>query len=1058
MASIFRSPLRVYLALAVLSLIGIWSAIQLPISLFPNSSKPAAWMCIGIDLAPDAFLKTYGESIEEQIRNISRGPLQVERVESYYKPKEVCYDVDFRWGGSDDEASREIENLKVSVQGRVPPESRLRIRGGMRNEGGGFLALSFYSSERSLSDIYKILEPALMPKLLQVKDAAEPFLFNPQHQQVLIELKPESMATLRLLPHDVATAVQDAVDAYAGGTLTVNDSTVNVEFPRFATSLENFKQIHVPTPSGRTVTLGDIAHLDLTVPLDSSRVIKTSGASSVLLIATPKPGANIKAMAEDILKVVDETMPQLPKDIQYKSLVDPSIFIRSAVANVSKEVALAAGLAVFILFLFVGNLKNVVTAAIEIPLSLVLAFILMRLSGMNLNLISLGGLALSAGMNVDASVVVMENIFRHFEELGEEKSKRLTFEERLAIIVEAVKEVRFSVIASTVASLVVFLPLAFTSDLSYAILGDLAKAVVFSHGFSAVVALILVPTIRLHVMRGGFKKEKPALLERPLQWLERAYASALALFLNRPKLRFASMGGLVVVFVALMVFVAPRLPREVIGKPDTDMVNLEIGTSGNTLFRQMEAQSDQIEHEILQNFGDKIAYTFTQIYRANNAWMLLRLKDKRDMASVMKQLEEKFPNTPTMYFNVDSWNPAEMKIPDPPDFRVSVRSSDREAMYEAARDIEIDILEKKIFKRTQVDPGGKRKDTLRVRAKAEQWPLLAAQGSRFTLASLSDLTRTATDGQVITRVDIGGETMDAFIRFPQSYVATPEELGALPVGVGDRILPLKALATFSVELSSPIIRRENGREGYVITARGEKDEPLKTAEAVKKATQLVTEWPALQKAQQKSEGPLPTILIEDAKVELNDALRQLAFAVSLSVGLIFLTMVFQFGSIMNSLLVLVAVPLGFIGVLASLFIFQSTLSLNSLLGVILLNGLAVANSIILVDFMQRKVKEGVAPRLAAVEVARVRLRPILMTSMCTGLGMLPVALGIGEGGKILQPLGIAVAGGLTFSMVTTLFIVPALQVSWLEWRARAQARSPVRAAQTAAIEGEVADV
>ena len=180
----------------------------------------------------------------------------------------------------------------------------------------------------------------------------------------------------------------------------------------------------------------------------------------------------------------------------------------------------------------------------------------------------------------------------------------------------------------------------------------------------------------------------------------------------------------------------------------------------------------------------------------------------------------------------------------------------------------------------------------------------------------------------------------------------------------------------------------------------------------------------------------PTVMIEDAQVELTDAIHQLTIAVSLSVLLIFLVMVFQFGNVMNSILVLVAIPLGFIGVIISLFVFRSTLSLNSMLGVILLNGLAVANSIILVDFLQRKVKEGFAPHVAAVEVAQVRLRPILMTSLTTGLGMLPVAFGFGEGGKILQPLGIAVAGGLGFSVVTTLFIVPALQVSWLEFQAK----------------------
>ena len=143
----------------------------------------------------------------------------------------------------------------------------------------------------------------------------------------------------------------------------------------------------------------------------------------------------------------------------------------------------------------------------------------------------------------------------------------------------------------------------------------------------------------------------------------------------------------------------------------------------------------------------------------------------------------------------------------------------------------------------------------------------------------------------------------------------------------------------------------------------------------------------------------------------------------------------QFGDVVNALLVLVAVPLGFIGVLLSLFIFRSTLSLNSILGVILLNGIAVANSIILVDFLKRLVDRGLSPRDAALEAGRKRLRPILITSLTTILGMLPIALGVGQGGRILQPLGIAVSGGLWVSMGLTLFAVPALQVAYLEWRA-----------------------
>ena len=1067
MSGLYRSPLRVYLALALLSFIGIWSATQLPISLFPNSAKPWGEICIGIDLAPSAFLRGYGESIENQLRGIRRGNVEIEKLVSEYTPKEACYELEFKWGGDPQEARREIEMAVASIQGRLPPESRDRINYWSGRSNGGFFAASFYSKDRSLTETYKMLEPAIAPKLGRIDDAKDPELYNPQQLQILVELNPEALANFQILPSQVAAAVIRAVESYSGGSITVDTGNILIDFPRATEKLEDFRQIQVRAPSGRSVSLEDLAQIDLTLPLNSSQIFKTSGTSSLILFSRPKPGGNVKAMAEGIKSVIEETLPSLPKDIEYKVLVDPSEFIRSAVNNVAKEVALAAGLAVIILFLFVGNLKNVVTAAIEIPLSLVLAFIMMKLSGMNLNLISLGGLALSAGMNVDASVVVMENIFRHFEM---HEGKKLSYEERWRIIVGAVKEVQFAVIASTIASLVVFLPLAFTSDLSYAILGDLAKAVVFSHGFSAVVALILVPTIRLHIMKEGMSHESPSVLEGFLRWLENSYARALGMFMERPRWKYGAMASLAVLFALLIALVAPRLPREVIGKPDTDWLIFGVNTNGNTLMRQMEAQTEEVENKILQLFGDRVLYTFTQINRVDSSFIMIRLKDKREVKKLWKLLEEKFPNTPLQSYWSEAWNPSELPLPNPPDFEVVVRGSDLEAMRETARDLKIELEERKLFQRVRAEPNVSRDEALRIRPRVEQWPLLAAHGASFSLYDLADLTRTATNGRTVTKVDLGNDTMDVVMRFPGNYVSSPEELSALPVGIGSRILPLKALAQVGLETKPPAIRRENGRDAYVLGARGEKDEAKKTKEAVEKAKDLVERWPqiiaerksklaamagteaandpakaiAVEQAKKEAVGQ-PVIQIEDSQKELNSALKQLSIAVSLSILLIFLTMVFQFGSVMNSLLVLVAVPLGFIGVLISLFVFQSTLSLNSMLGVILLNGLAVANSIILVDFLAKKVKEGMAPKLAAVEVARVRLRPILMTSMTTGLGMLPIAFGFGEGGKILQPLGIAVAGGLLFSMTTTLFIVPSLQVSWMELQARRAKQRAIRA-------------
>ena len=1070
MAGLYRSPLRVYLLLAILSLVGIFSANRLPVSLFPNSAKPDIRLCFGLTLAPSTFLRSFGKQMEEQLRTIQRGNLRVEKVTGNYEPTRACYEVEFAWGGDPEEALREVEVMANGFQGRLPKDSRDRMQVYQNNQNGGFFALSFYSPERSLNDVYNLLNPILIPRLSRVIDARNVYLNNPQQHQLLIELKPETMAAVGLLPSQVSTAILNVLASYSGGSFQTQGNSLRIEFPRAVNSIEDFRTLQIPTGRNKTVSLGDIARLDLTVPQSRLRIFKTSGTASVILFVSPKPGGNIKAMADDSKKAVDEILSTLPKDIQYKEIVNPSEFIQSAVQNVGREVAIAAGLAVFILFLFVGNLKNVATAAIEIPLSIVLAFIMMRLFGMNLNLISLGGLALSAGMNVDASVVVMENIFRHFEE---HHGKTLDFETRLQIVVASVKEVQFSVIASTIASLVVFIPLAFTSDLSYAILGDLAKAVVFSHGFSAVVALILVPTIRLQLMKNGMTHDKPSLLERPLQKLEYVYGRGLEIFLDRAMIRWVSYGVLTLMLVILSVFVVPRLPREVVGKPDTEWLTLNVFTSGNSVIRQMETTAGQVENDLLTKFGDQIDYTFTQIYDSNASTIMMRMKDRSRANELWKKVEATFVNTPLTSYNVDSWNPAEMQIPDPPDFEISIHGPRTETMAETARDISDELRDRKIFPRVNVNPIASVEESLLVRPHVQLLPQLAQQGVSLSVADLADLTRTATEGSRIDEVDLHGEVMDMYMRFPPGYVNSTAELGALPIGVGSRIIPLKAVAGITREEVRPEIVRENGQELFYIRGRMGKGEEAGAQKAVTEATQLVEHWDALVKtrkakieadmakadqaagkskaatsaservsarADARDRKDAPSIHIEDSKKELTDAIRQLLFAVSLSIGLIFIVMVLQFGSLMNSLLVLVSVPLGFIGVILSLYIFRSTLSLNSLLGVILLNGVAVANSIILVDFLQKKVREGVAARIAAVEVARVRLRPILMTSMTTGLGMLPIALGLGEGGKILQPLGIAVAGGLAFSMTTTLFVVPALQVGWIEFQQRRHKR------------------
>lgn len=1037
MKNLYSNPLRVYLLLAVLAAIGVFSGLSLPISLFPNSSKPSGNMSIPYaGLSAEDFRREHGNSIEWKLRALKTESVKVEEVKTNYGTTSVSYDIEFTWGSSNDDARRELESVLSNATASMPEEARRNASTWSGGGNRGFYAASFYSDSRNLDDVYELLRTTLVPRLSQVPDANNPGIWNPNQKEIRVELSPELMASLQLFPKDIEGAVRAALRGTNAGAVTLNSQSMSVEFKSGASSLEELGRIPLRTPSGRLIHLNDIAHIDFGPLSTGNRSFKTSGAPSVILFAMPKPGSNIKRMAEDVQKAIDDVMATLPKDIHFRVLVDPSEFIRSAVNNVFHEVAIGALLAVAILFFFIGSFKNVVTAAIEIPLSLVLAFILMKMSGMNLNLISLGGLALSAGMNVDASVVVMENIFRHFDEHGKPK----TFAERVHVLVNAVREVRFAVISSTIASLVVFLPLAFTSSLTYAILGDLAKAVVFSHGFSAFVALLLVPTIRLQLMSGekGQKAHKSP-IEPFILWLENTYAKLLARFLEMPKLRLASYVVLASVLAALVVFVTPRLKKELIGKPDTDWFYISISSPLNTHTRQMENAAEKVERSILDKFGDKVSYTFNQIHSADNAGLMVRLKSKKDMLDMQKKLEDSLKDSPELFFGVFPWNPSEFDLPEPPVMKLVVSGGDIDDRAYVTQQISDLLQSNDVFERNWTNPGVERKKAIVLESNLEQWAALQSEGRGLSHGEIADLISVAASGKEIGQMSIAGRSTSINLRYPANYLESVEDLAALPIAVKGKIVPLKALSVVKVTDKLPNIHVENGKEVFQIFGNVKTGEEEKGDEALAKAKELVASWQREQEAQKKVK-PGVTVTFEEADKELAESIDQLLVAVALSIGLIFITLVLQFSTIVEPLLVLVAIPTGLIGVLISLFIFKSTLSLNSVLGVILLNGISVANSIILVDFIKRLSRDGLAPELAACEAARKRLRPILITSLTTVLGMMPIAFGFGEGGRILQPLGIAVSGGLWISMLLTLFVVPALHVSYLRLSQKGQLR------------------
>lgn len=1029
MRSLYATPLRVYLLIGLLALIGIYAGTKLPISLFPNSAQPAISVTATYGpMTGDEYRSTYGNELESMLRRIKSDDVHVEKMDADYRESYLNIDVIFRWGDGPDAARREVDSVIARMTSRIGNSRDFHIDARSNNRNSGFLAISFFSKDRSPDELYRVIDPILNSRIKQVQDAEWASVSNPQSKEVRIDLKPEALTSLQVTVQTVELAIRSAFTTKQGGDIISSGKSLSVIVPRQINTVEDLGMIAITTPTRKIVPLRDIATITLGPDSNSENIYKTSGAASVILFASPKAGGNVKAMSEDILREVDEAMKEFPQDIQYRTLVDPSEFIRSSINNVFHEVFIGSILAVMVLLLFIGSPRNVATAAIEIPISLVLAFILMRIAGMNINLISLGGLALSAGMNVDASVVVMENIFRHFER----HHGRLTASEKLDVVMGAVAEVRGPVIASTLASLVVFIPLAFTSNLSYAILGDLAKAVVFSHAFSAAVALILVPTVRLHLMSREAEVQHPrSPIEGALTRLEMTYSSLLQNFMTSGKAKISAIVGLACVLAGLMVFALPRLPKEIIGTPDTDWIFIGVRSEGNTKTKQMEMVLDQVERDVMAKFAHKISYTFYQLWGADGGGLMVRLRDKSEMNKIVKQFEETLQNTATTKISTNPWNPSELPLPNPPQLQIAITGSTATQRSKVAIELS-DLLESNhTFPRIFTVPDATQSDIIEVKPRTDQWLLANAGGIHVTMDDIFEQMRTQSSGRKLENYPFGEKSYSVSIGIAAEPAHSIDDIGSWSVPFGGKIVPLRALADIKKTSRQSHLRLVNGREVNFVYGNLPK---LSRGEAPARRIQakdLVNNWRKDYEGRNPKADSRTTVEFEDSEQEITEAITQLSVAIGWSIVLIFLTMVLQFGSIIEPLIVLAAIPLGFIGALASLFVFQSSLSLNSALGVIMLNGIAVANSIILVDFTKKLVAEGLTPIAAATRAARARLRPILITSLTTVLGMLPIACGLGDGGKVLQPLGISVAGGLWVSMLLTLFAVPALHVSYL---------------------------
>ena len=996
---------------------GIIKFFSLPVALYPDTTKPVLFASIRpYTIKAEDFKTEYGKNIEAKIMSIDG----VSEVEGRYRKGRISWEISFDWDTDKDKAQSDVKAALSTFESGFPKEwNGFSYYFKSNNNARVFLSAS--SDKFSNEELWSLLQDRLKSSLERIEGIENVFIMKPFEEKIKVELDYDALLQYGISPDTVYRAIKATeYDRNLPKLKSKGGDRFPISIPMKDQSLEDIKHTIVQQNGAKVFYLIDVAKVMLE-PIPPRDLFKGDGKRALIIGGSVKSNANIAKACNEFEAQVHLGAREIDPGIRTQVLVNPSEFIQEAIENIGESVMLGIGIATLVIFLFLGSFRFTLVIAVSIPLSLVGGFIVMSLTGIELNLISLGAMALAVGMVVDGSIVVMENIDRHLA-LNQPKN----WGERLNTIYLAVVEVRSAVIASLLTTIIVFAPLAFTAPLANAILGDLAKVIVCVLSISVVVTLLVVPPLMMILRTGGKKKNTgiyyiSSWFQKLVDYSEYLYLQTLKFLLSRK----LAVGGFCLTTVALLsvayMLVEGQVKREILATPDTDKVWLVVSYPNQEYeIEEMDEMIAPIEKSVRDEFGSDIKNFLTVVHK-EGASILCNLKDKKLVKEFKKSLEQRFVSTPKIHYFVSPWNPTSLDIPSPPLMEIRIAGKDAAAKRNTLETIENIARGVDEIGHVSSFPRNFTTNDYEIIYKEDKVAHLKKEVDLgFSEHMIEEFISYALSNKDVKDVYFKGyrDPLKVELGFPEFSLEGPNAIKNLLIKLGSQILPLRHILDIKSNRQWGEYFTERGREEYKVQIYLKSFAEDQKQEVKDKLTKALFAHPEIERS---------LIDFDDTEKEINENIISLIYALLLALALIWIVISLQFGNLWQTIVIMGAIPLGFIGVGFSLYTFQSTLSVNSMLGCILLCGTAVNNSILFVDFyncLKEKMNLGVFDIL--IETARLRYRPILITTATTILGMIPIALGLGSGGEILQPLGIAVCGGLGISTFLTLLAVPVM--------------------------------
>jgi HAE1 family hydrophobic/amphiphilic exporter-1 len=1005
-------PVTVLMGTLLVILLGVVSFTRLPVDLFPELSLPVA-----------VIWTEYPGAGPEEVENMVTRPIE-EAVSTLGNLKELSSQstagssvviANFNWSTDMDFAALDMRESIDLIRGYLPDDAERPLIIRLDPSLMPILHLGV-SGDLDQAGLTTLANDVLKNRLERIEGVAvvqvEGGLVS--EVEVAVDLQRLNQTGVSLQQLQQALTMENL--NFSGGQFHAGGREYQVRTVGQYRSLDEMESIVVGQDAGGPVYLRDVAVLRLQYKKEQV-ITRMNGEPVVSLSIRKQSDANTLRVANDVRREIKKMTKELPGQLNFSVAIDQSSYISRAVDNVIGTVLVGAALAVLVLYLFMGSLIATLIISAAIPISVIAAFSFMYFYGMTLNIVTLGGMALGVGMMVDNAIVILENIYR-YRALGEKPA---------AAALLGSGEMAGAITAATLTTVVVFIPVLFVEGLAGIVFRPLAWTVGFALLASLFMALTVVPLLcsRSQLLRPAEQPEQRKFMAIPLQVMQKFmqrlnsfYAHFLAWALDRRWLVVGSVLGLLILSLALVPLIGSEfLPEEDSG---TLFVNLQLPVGScleetDLVAREIEAQLQTGHPEIETVFsytgtGGTLFETSTP--EDAQIWVMLVPREKRKLSTreVAEKLRGELALVPGVDIAISTQDITMGMTSEGGAVNIAVKGDDLELLQglttEVARIVE------GVEGTKEVDTslsGGRPEVQVRLdRERAAAWGVSTAQ--------VASLVRTALEGQVVTRYRVGGKEYDVRLKGGEDFVVeSPAALKTLPLLTPAGPVHLGQVAAVTTGTGP----RSISRDGQVRTA-------YVTADVF--GRDLGSVMQDVQKKLGALELPAGyTIDFAGEVINIEESFSSLGFALLLAIPLIYMIMAAQFESLLFPLIIMFSLPQAFTGVVLSLVLTGKALSVPALIGVILLSGIVVNNGIVLVDYINILRREKGYSREEAIRLAGpVRLRPILMTTLTTVLGMLPLSLGLKEGSEMQSPMAIVIIGGLTFSTLVTLIFVPVM--------------------------------